>query len=254
MGRAENTAISSRKGRRPRSLSEATVPSKPKTEGSEFLREQIYVRLCDALRSGQFSPGEKITIRALAAVEGMSPTPVREVLYRLVADGVLEAEANRSARVPLLTSEQIQELRDIRLAVETLAAERAAARASPALGQELRKIAIELTTARERGDIITDLSKVYEFQFTLYRASQMPALLKIIEALWLRTGPYLKLLFPHYVVSTAARRGDWRERICAAVERGDCQSVRNEIEQDLAETLGYVAEIVAASNLLRRRN
>lgn len=79
----------------------------------------------------------------------------------------------------------------------------------------------------------------------------MPALLKIIGSLWLRTGPYLKLLFPDYIAKARERRGDWRERICSAVERRDAQAVRYEIEQDIAEALGYIAEVITASELLR---
>lgn len=218
---------------------------------SDILREQIYRRLCDELRSGRFVPGEKLTIRSLAAVEGVSPTPAREALHRLIADGVLEAEANRSARVPILGVDQIRELRDIRLAVEPLAAMRAAERSSPDLVRRLRKIAAELSQARNRGDVPTDLAKIYEFQFTLYRACAMPALIKIIEGLWLRTGPYMTLLFPDYIAKLKQRRGDWRERICAALGQADHQTVRMEIEHDLTDALGYVAEVVAAANRLQ---
>lgn len=229
----------------------ADVKKPDRTGTSDILREQIYRRLCEELRSGRFVPGEKITIRNLAAIEGVSPTPAREALHRLVADGVLAAEANRSARVPVLSIDQIRELRDIRLAVEPLAAMRAAEHSSPELIRRLRKIAAELSDARNRGDIPTDLAKIYEFQFGLYRACGMPALIKIIEGLWLRTGPYMSLLFPDYIAKLKQRRGDWRERICVALERADARALRAEIEYDLTDALDYVAEVVAAANRLQ---
>lgn len=220
-------------------------------QGQEVLRDQIYYRIGDALRSGRFVPGEKITIRTLADAEKISPTPVREALYRLISDGVLEAEANRSARVPVLSGEQIRELRDIRIALETLAAERAALNSTSSLVATLRSIAHELALARERGDIPIDLAKVYEFQFTLYRACQMPALIKLIEGLWLRSGPYLNLLFPDYISRLKSSRGDWREKVCIALERHDAHAVRVEIEQDIDEALGHIANVVAAASLLQ---
>ena len=223
-----------------------------KEEKQEILRDQIYQRLSEALRRGKFVPGEKITIRTLAAAESMSSTPAREALHRLVSDGVLEAEANRSAKVPILSVEQIGELKEIRLLLEATAAERAAKNSTPTLVAKLRAIASDLAHARTQGDKEADLSKVYEFQFTLYRACGMPALVKMIEGLWLRSGPYLNLLFPGYINTLRERRGDWREKICLALERNDVQAVREEIERDIGEALSYVADVVAAASAIKQ--
>ncbi|MGW3949544.1 GntR family transcriptional regulator [Streptomyces sp. NPDC004752] len=217
----------------------------------EALREQIYQRLCDNLRGGRFAPGEKITIRQIADREGTSPTPVREALYRLVANGTLVAETNRSTRVPLLTGADIRELRDIRATVEGLAAARAAEICDASLITRLRSISAQLREAREQEDYETDLRCVYEFQFGLYRACAMPYLIQIIEGLWLRTGPYLTLLYPDYMQRVTSLRGDWRERVCVALEQHDADAVRNEIDRDVRETLSHLASIVEASQLLR---
>lgn len=220
-------------------------------EGVEALRELIYHRLCDDLRSGRFAPGEKITIRQIADREGTSPTPVREALYRLVADGTLVAETNRSTRVPMLTGAAIRELREIRATVEGLAAERAAGVGDDSLVSKLRSISAELKQARAQGDYETDLRCVYEFQFALYRACEMPHLIRIIEGLWLRTGPYLTLLYPDYVQRVMSLRGDWRERVCVALERHDAAALRKEIDGDVRATLDYLADIIDASQLLQ---
>ena len=219
-------------------------------DSAEALREQIYQRLCEGLRSGRFAPGEKITIRQIANLEGTSPTPVREALYRLVADGTLEAEANRSARVPRLSGTDIREMRDIRTTVEGLAATRAAELSDESLVTQLRVINTKLQRARTQGDHVTDLRCVYEWQFTLYRACQMPHLIRIIEGLWLRTGPYLTLMYPDYVQHVNAVNGDWRERICVALERHDAYAVRQEIDRDIRDGLTHFAGIVEASHLL----
>lgn len=224
---------------------------KGRIEGAEGMREQIYQRLCEGLRSGRFSPGEKITIRQISDLEGSSPTPVREALYRMVAEGTLVAEANRSARVPLLTGADIRELRDVRVLVEGLAAARAAEVCDVSLVAKLRSIAAELREARARGDFETDLRCVYEFQIGLYRACEMPHLIRIIEGLWMRTGPYMTLMYPDYIHRASALRGDWRERICASLERHDPAAVQAEIDRDVQDALTHLAGIVEASHLLR---
>ena len=78
---------------------------------------EAYEALRQALISGQFVPGQKLTLRALAGALGMSVTPVREAIHRLTAERALEASANRSVHIPPMTREKILELRDIRLAV-----------------------------------------------------------------------------------------------------------------------------------------
>ncbi|WP_319641405.1 GntR family transcriptional regulator [Rhizobium acaciae] len=54
---------------------------------SDVMRDQVYERLGELIRSGQFAPGEEITIRNLAKDFEVSPTPVREALYRLIGGG-----------------------------------------------------------------------------------------------------------------------------------------------------------------------
>src|SRR5262249_20122319 len=139
--------------------------------------------------SGEFMPGQKITIRSLAMSTGTGLTPVRDALNRLVAENVLEGSANRSVIVPTLTGSEIRELRDIRILNETYAAKVAAARIQKHQVRALRDIADRLNVARSNGNVDLDVRTIYEFQFFLYNISEMPLLLRIIETLWLKSGP-----------------------------------------------------------------
>jgi len=151
----------------------------------------------------------------------------------------------------LVTGTKLRELRDIRIAVEGLAAARAAERIAPEAIAKLRAISTELYAARERGDVATDIARQSEFQFGIYNASEMPSLVRIIESLWLRTGPYLKLLFPAYIQSLKTRRGDWRSRLCAALKAHDAVAARREIEADVGEALEYLATLADAAGPIR---
>lgn len=222
------------------------------TEGGDILRDQVYANIRKSLMMGHYVPGQKLVIRQLADSYGTSLTPVRECLRRLVAEGVLEGEAKRSVRVPRMTGAKIRELRDIRVAVEGLAVARAAARVTPHEVARFRIVATELAEARNRGDIAFDVAKLGEFQLGVYRASAMPHLIRIIESLWLQTGPYLKLLFPEYIRSAVARRGDWRSRLCAALLAHDEEAARREIEADVGEALDYLITLVDAADAIRR--
>src|SRR5437763_3346438 len=127
-------------------------PMAPKTPVDTSLRNRVYASLRDALTAGRFTPGQKLSFRFIAGTLGVSLTPVREAIRRLVAEGAFEMRPNRSIRVPLMPREKVLELRDIRVAGEGLAAEKAAARANKEHAVRLRRIADELQAARNHGD------------------------------------------------------------------------------------------------------
>lgn len=214
-----------------------TVPDLTDTS----LRGRVYDALREGLTAGRFLPGQKLTFRAIAAELGVSLTPVREALRRLVAEGGFEMQPNRSVRVPLMTRAKILELRDIRIAVESLAAAKAAERATPRQVAELRRIARELSAARARGDTVTDRQKIRAFHFTLYGIAEQPALLRVIEGLWLQTGPYMNLMYPDYI--GRARGPAARRRILTALTAHDSAAARREIAGDLRHALSYIADL-----------
>jgi len=219
----------------------------PSTTDGTLLHEQVYESLREALTEGKFMPGQKLTFRSIASALGVSLTPVREALRRLVAEGAFEMRPNRSVRVPLMTQAKILELRDIRVALEGLATERATEHVTPARLRELRQVALEIVAARERGDTATDRAKIREFHFALYQMSGQRTLVRLIEALWLQTGPYMNLLFPEYV---RGRRGEGRRRLIRALQARDAVTARQEIESDIREALTYVGRLAGADGLI----
>jgi DNA-binding GntR family transcriptional regulator len=208
------------------------------------LRSRVYDSLRDALTAGRFTPGQKLSFRFIAGTLGVSMTPVREAVRRLVAEGAFEMRPNRSVRVPLMTRDRILELRDIRMAVEGLAAEKAAALTTRAHAASLRRIAAELVAVRTRGDTVADRQKIREFHFTLYAIANQPTLLRVIEGLWLQTGPYMNLLYPDYIASP--RGPERRLRIVKALQAHDGATARREMQGDVGDALAYVAGLADA--------
>jgi len=215
-----------------------------KAPADTSLRSQVYDSLRDALTGGRFAPGQKLSFRYIAATLGVSMTPVREAVRRLVAEGAFEMRPNRSARVPLMTRDKILELRDIRLAVEGLATEKAAALTTREEAATLRRIAAELVAVRIRGDTVADRHKIREFHFTLYAIANQPTLLRVIEGLWLQTGPYMNLLYPDFVASP--RGPERRLRIIKALQAHDGATARREMQGDIGDALTYVAGLADA--------
>jgi len=74
------------------------------------LGQRVYSGLRDYLMAGQLHPGQKLTLRELAAALNVSPMPVREAVRRLAAEGALEMLPNRRIRVPVVTKPRFREL------------------------------------------------------------------------------------------------------------------------------------------------
>lgn len=161
------------------------------------LADTVYRDLKDLLLSGRAAPGERFTLRGLAAAIGTSAMPVREAVSRLAAENALEVLPNRAVRVPLMPRARFEELRLIRSSLEGLAAETAAVHAS---AEELEEILrCERLFAAEREKKKPDGAAAMRFNkdlhFALYRAAGMPTLFAMIESLWLQIGPVLNLDF-----------------------------------------------------------
>ena len=90
------------------------------------LRDRIHERLRAAIISGELSPGSPVIEAELATRLGASRTPVREALRRLEAEGLLEPRGLRGSVVRELRSDEVECVFEIREALESLAARRAA--------------------------------------------------------------------------------------------------------------------------------
>lgn len=208
----------------------------------QTLNDRAYGALKQELISGGFSPGQTLVIRKLAETFGISTTPIREALQRLVAERLLEMQNNRSVIVPLLSAPAFEELTRIRIAVEGLAGEMAASRMTESGLVDIHATLAGMQHAIEAGDAKGYLTLNEAFHFAIYQHAGAPILLNMIRDLWGRVGPYLKLLMQadRYVPQS----NDAHRKIVAALEQRSGPAVRTFIEQDIA-----MAAAVLSSNL-----
>jgi DNA-binding GntR family transcriptional regulator len=199
----------------------------------ENLSAMIYSQLRAALMEGRFWPGYRIKIRELAAELGVSETPVREALMQLVVEGGFTMDAGRSIVVSELSCADYVELRDIRLELEAMAAERATARISTSEIKLMKEAHAQLVEAEATGDWREAVRANYLFHHTLYRAADMPHLMGIIENIWLRNGPLLNYLYPHAKPTYAGRHQHLH--VLEALRARSPAGVRQAIRDDMIE-------------------
>lgn len=104
------------------------IPSNAAAVDRSLLRDDVYVRLRDAIVDGTFVPGEQLKDGELAAWLGVSRTPVREALLRLGASGLVVAVPGRSTTVSAIDAQAVRDARDVLAAMHALAVRETAGR------------------------------------------------------------------------------------------------------------------------------
>jgi DNA-binding GntR family transcriptional regulator len=208
----------------------------------QTLNDRAYGALKQELISGGFSPGQTLVIRKLAETFGISTTPIREALQRLVAERLLEMQNNRSVIVPLLSAPAFEELTRIRIAVEGLAGEMAAARMTESGLVDIQAALAGMQHAIEADDARAYLTLNEAFHFAIYQHAGAPILLNMIRDLWGRVGPYLKLLMEadRYIPQS----NDAHRKIVAALEEASGPAVRSAIDDDIRVAAAVLASVL----------
>ncbi|WP_192248301.1 GntR family transcriptional regulator [Mesorhizobium caraganae] len=208
----------------------------------QTLNDRAYGALKQELISGGFSPGQTLVIRKLAETFGISTTPIREALQRLVAERLLEMQNNRSVIVPLLSVPAFEELTRIRVAVEGLAGEMAAARITERGLVDIQAALAGMQHAIEAGDARAYLTLNEAFHFAIYQHAGAPILLNMIRDLWGRVGPYLKLLMEadRYIPQS----NDAHRKIVAALQEGSGPAVRSSIDEDISAAAAVLVSLL----------
>ncbi|WP_435988384.1 GntR family transcriptional regulator [Sulfitobacter sp. SH24] len=159
--------------------------------------DNVHASLRQALILGKFDPGQLLTISALAKRFQTSQMPVRETLRRLAAEGALEMRSNGSAYVPQVTREALDDICQARVSVERLATKLAVERSTEAEIDALARLEDEHAAISGTKDIYDMLEKNRNFHFAIYRAARSPVLLHVVSTLWLRYGPFMRMLSLH---------------------------------------------------------
>ncbi|HXP63951.1 MAG TPA: GntR family transcriptional regulator [Steroidobacteraceae bacterium] len=205
----------------------------------ETVQERVYAILRDKLMRGGFAPGQKLKIADLAGALGTSAMPVRDALNRLAAERAVESMPNRGVRVPALSKESLQDLRETRFAVEGLAVERAARHMNRETIATLRRLidAQSATDAKHVSESSAEQNRA--FHFTIYRQSKSAVLLPIIESLWLQCGPYLRIASEMFD-GRDGRGIDFHVEIVESLARGDGKAARLALQSDIGRSFELV--------------
>jgi DNA-binding GntR family transcriptional regulator len=196
------------------------------------LQQRVYEKLRSSLIGGTFAPGELLSLRRIAATHGVSPMPVREAVKRLISEGAIELLPNRTTIVPKLRRRDFIELIRVREMLEGEAAKLAVSAMSPKFVLKLAQTNFQLLQAVADGDMARAVRLNEEFHFELYRASNSPVIIPLIESLWVRMGPIIHVAQGRPEVTWNASQ---HHAALLALEQRDADGARRAIEADIRD-------------------
>lgn len=200
--------------------------------------DSVYRHLRTRILHGDIAPGQAMTLRGIGSDYGVSMTPAREAVRRLVAEGALSLSASGRVATPELSNDRIEELAALRALIEVELASRALPRAHMALIERLQAINVTIADQIARQDAVGYIRTNLEFHRSLYLRAQAPAMLAMAETVWLQLGPTMRSLYgrlrrkepPHF-----------HRVIIAALKAGDEPGLRLAVRSDVTQGLKMLA-------------
>ena len=209
-----------------------------KSSGTSAAHDKLYRALRTRVMHGELIPGEPLTLRGIGKEYGVSMTPVREALRRLIAEGALSLSSSGRVSTPELSSERIEELVALRSLLEPELAARALPRAHSALIERMEIINRSIAEKIAKKDAVGYIRTNLEFHRTLYLRAQAPAMLAMAETVWLQMGPTMRALYGRLHRTEAPRH---HRLILAALNAGDEPGLRLAVRADVTQGLKLLA-------------
>ena len=204
------------------------------------VNEWVYQVLRRNILCGEIRPGIALTIRGLADKLEVSPMPVREALHKLASQAAVEVKDNRRVMVPLISPPKFKELYELRILLETHAAEKAL----PYLGSveidELCRLDALVDSAYAERDRVLGSLANQAFHRYLYQQNPIQVSLPMIESLWLQLGPFIRIglskLETYY-------DNDRHQQALDAIRQQDAGALTQAIEADIRDGISMIKNV-----------
>jgi DNA-binding GntR family transcriptional regulator len=211
---------------------------KPRPDPTPSAHDRVYRGLRTRIMHGDIAPGQALTLRGIGKEFGVSMTPAREAVRRLVAEGALTLSSSGRVSTPELSNDRIEELAALRSLIEVELASRALPRAHLALIERLQTINASVSEMVVKQDAVGYIRTNLEFHRTLYLRAQAPAMLAMAETVWLQLGPTMRRLYGRLQRKEPPHN---HRLILAALRAGDEPGLRLAVRTDVTQGLRMLA-------------
>lgn len=187
--------------------------------GAPTAQENVLRQLRKMILGGELSPGSQILQQEVAARLGVSRVPVRDALRTLEGQGLVTYSSHRGYHVRQVDISELLEIQDIRDILEGEALREAVGRVDESTFERMQEHLDAMTTAESDEDWASWNDAHREFHFSLFGASGMKRLLRILGQLWDSSDIYRS----YYMRTTDSRSRTSREHhdLLAAAQSRD---------------------------------
>ncbi len=187
------------------------------------MAEYALEQLREAIILGELPAGTPLRLDELARSLGMSISPIREAVRQLEALGLAKHVPHQGARVLDFDIEELRDLFQVRLSLESLAVRRAAERFTEEDTQAAGACLARFDQLAAAGDVRGTMRAHTDFHFTLYEASQSAWLVALIRPAWDRSERFRPALLTSKTGPQERHRG-FDEALLAACAEHDADA------------------------------
>lgn len=195
-------------------------------------QHRVYNRLRQAIYSGRLKPGDRLVERKLATEFATSRMPLRESLLQLMGEGLIRRSPRRVSYVEDLTQGDVEEIWQLRLALEPLGARLAAGQPDRRFVKRLRTLIERLARQVDQGKLVAAAETDLKFHREIIVASRSTRLLRAYDSIHV---PMLMARMQPAIESQMMRRV--HEEVVEPIERGDPARAERAARRHIKETI-----------------
>jgi DNA-binding GntR family transcriptional regulator len=189
----------------------------------------VYALIRQAVTSGRFVPGQRLSERELAAQYGVSRTPIREAFRHLIQEGLVVYKPNSGYRIIPLSEELARHILVVRETLESMAARLAVQRDPEGPAETMAKTIAKARRAHREGQLSELITANQGFHRALVQSSGNPVLAAMYHTLQGYIGLMMSvsLSWPRRPVETIREHGE----ILRALKSGDPDAAEKAIRR-----------------------
>lgn len=217
---------------------------------TQTAQQRIYNNLSKAIISGEIPPGTKLTAAEISKAFNVSEAPVRVALYWLEAKRFITTQKKKASIVNKLSMEELKEIMEIRLSLETLAIKSSI----NVCTEDTLSLAESITELEKKASSLNILDKYNtEFHQILYRDAKKPILLQLISDLCARISPYAIIHFKHERMNknfNPSSEKEYHRKIIESMRNMDLGGALKNLELDLDKGMAALEKLFEEESLL----
>jgi DNA-binding GntR family transcriptional regulator len=222
-------------------------------ERGVYIHERVYQRLRDMIVDGDLEAGDRLVETDLARTLGVSRTPVREAIRRLLQENWVDMQEFGGVCVRQLTEKDLVDAYRARAALESLAARLACERITPQTLRMLDEIVAGEFDALGRRDLQRTTRLNTDFHESLARLCGNRPLLDALQVLSIHTVHYKRA-----ILRAAAADAAWQDqyethalgrirdhaRIVELLKSDDADALESHVRQHVLETASSLVDLL----------